>query len=134
MKKYTPLGSYLADQNATEVPMTFGEIERVIGAKLPPKAQQDRGWWSNNPSNNVLTKVWLEAGFRSERVDIASKRLVFRRLRPPSGWPTAPSPEGRVSGKEFLERVQAALGGSIHFAPDFDPTEPTGEIWDAEIE
>ncbi len=29
--------------------MTFSEIEKVTGVKLPPKAQHHRAWWSNNP-------------------------------------------------------------------------------------
>ena len=62
--------------------MSFAEIERVTGVKLPPKAQLQRAWWSNNPSNNVLTKVWLDAGFRSEKVDLEAMRLVFKRATP----------------------------------------------------
>ncbi|MEA2936481.1 MAG: hypothetical protein QOD74_3127, partial [Variibacter sp.] len=60
--------------------MTFAEIERITGSKLPPKAQHQRAWWSNNPSNNVMTKVWLEAGYETERVDMAGRKLVFRRV------------------------------------------------------
>ena len=31
----------------------------------------------------MLTKVWLEAGFKSEQVDMAKHKLVFRRVRQP---------------------------------------------------
>jgi hypothetical protein len=79
MSKYASLEKYLRDQPWDEVPMTFDDIERVIGAKLPP-AQRYRAWWSNNPSNNVMTKAWLSAGFRTERVDLAGRKLVFRRV------------------------------------------------------
>src|ERR1051326_4072218 len=79
MSKYDPLGKFLREQKRSEVPMTFAEIERVTGVKLPPKAQQHRAWWSNNPGNNVMTKVWLAAGFRSEQVDMDGKKLVFKR-------------------------------------------------------
>jgi hypothetical protein len=79
MSKYDGLGNYLLRQNTELVPMRFSEIEHVTGTKLPPKAQHHRAWWSNNPSNNVLTKVWLAAGFRTEQVDMVARRLVFRR-------------------------------------------------------
>ena len=70
MGKYEPLTEFLRMQAGNEVEMTFAQIERVIGSKLPPKAQKHRAWWSNNSSNNVMTKAWLEAGFRSEKVDM----------------------------------------------------------------
>ncbi len=70
MGKYEPLGQFLRKQRTPEVPMTFREIEKITGVKLPPKAQHHRAWWSNNPDNNVMTKVWLEAGFESAQVDM----------------------------------------------------------------
>jgi hypothetical protein len=79
MGKYDKLGAYLRAQSADEVPMSFVEIERVIGAKLAPRAQFHRAWWSNNPSNNVMTQVWRDAGFKTERVDTAAGTVVFRR-------------------------------------------------------
>ncbi len=61
MGKYSALGDYLRAQTRSEVPMTFAQIERVIGAKLP-KSHKYRAWWSNNAFNSVMTKTWLEAG------------------------------------------------------------------------
>lgn len=80
MGKYAPLGDFLRTRGTALVPMTFEEIEQVTGVKLPPKAQHHRAWWSNNPSNNVMTKVWLDAGYETERVDMAGRKLVFRRV------------------------------------------------------
>ena len=64
MSKYSRLGEFLRSQRTKEVPMTFAEIERVTGARLPANSPQYPAWWSNNPSNNVMTKIWLAAGFR----------------------------------------------------------------------
>src|SRR3954454_14045935 len=80
MGKYQPLGQFLRNQRTREVPLTFREIEKITGVKLPPKAQHQRAWWSNNPSNNVMTKVWLNAGFESAQVDMEACKLVFRRV------------------------------------------------------
>jgi hypothetical protein len=79
--KYQPLTTFLRSQHADRVPMSFTDIERVIGTKLPPSADLHRGWWSNNPTNNVMTHAWLEAGFESERVDLSARQLTFRRAR-----------------------------------------------------
>src|ERR1700761_863720 len=79
MSKYDALGRFLQSQNAEYVPMTFREIEKVTGTKLP-NSKQYPAWWSNNTWNNVMTKVWLDAGYRTEQVDVAHERLVFRRV------------------------------------------------------
>ena len=90
MSKYSALGEYLKRQRRDVVPMTFGEIEKITGAKLPASAHKYRPWWSNNPDNSVMTKVWLDAGFASEQVDIPARKLVFRRVRGPMETPPSP--------------------------------------------
>jgi len=80
MAKYEALGEFLKRQREERVSMSFAEIERIIAAKLPPSARKHRPWWSNNPTNSVITKVWLDAGFESTEVDMAGRRLVFRRV------------------------------------------------------
>ncbi len=79
MSKYEPLKHHLQNQTQNFVPMTFGQIERIIGAKLPASAYSHRAWWSNNPSNNVMTHFWLAAGFKTEDVNMTGRSLVFRR-------------------------------------------------------
>ena len=80
MSKYDALGNYLKHQRRDSVPMTFREIEKITGTKLPASSRY-RAWWSNNDFNSVLTKVWIEAGFKSEQVDMERRKLVFRRVR-----------------------------------------------------
>ena len=81
MSKYDALGIFLRSQKAAHIPMTFREIERVTGAKLP-NSKRYPAWWSNNTFNNVMTKVWMDAGFRTEQVDTRAEKLVFRREGP----------------------------------------------------
>lgn len=126
MGKYEPLTQFLVARAAMEVPMTFREIERVLGAPLPASKQYP-AWWSNNPSNNVMTKAWLKAGFQTERVDIGGERLVFRRVKPSaSGAPTL------EKGPNLLERIRERLAGTVTVPAGVDLTEPTGDIWDAD--
>ena len=124
--------------------MTFADIERVTGIKLPPKAQLHRAWWSNSPSNNVMTKVWLDAGFRSEQVDMASKKLIFKRVRPPNshhGGPAASSPPGGLDESQRGFKHEAttpmprrhpligALKGWLIIEPGYDLTQPAMPEW-----
>lgn len=80
MGKYEPLGQFLRNQAKLYVPMSFAEIEEILGAKLPSSKKQ-RAWWSNNPSNNVMTRQWLDAGYETESVDLTGEKLVFRKKK-----------------------------------------------------
>jgi len=129
MSKYEPLTNFLVDRKAEEISMTFAEIERVIDDSLPAAATRHRAWWSNNPSNNVMTKAWLEAGYKTERVDMGSRKLVFVRSHKvaPSARSESPQPAGSI-----LARLRERLAGTVKVAPGVDLTAPTGERWDAE--
>ena len=123
MSKYQPLTDYLRRSGAAVVPMTFEQVERLIGAKLPPTARK-RAWWSNNPTNNVMTKAWLAAGYESTRVDMTDGRLVFRLTRGSEG--------GRAERSDWFAAFHGGLRGTVTITPGTDLTAPTGEAWDAE--
>jgi hypothetical protein len=128
MGKYAPLGDYLRRQRTQEVPMTFAEIERVTGTKLPEKAQNYPAWWSNNPSNNVMTKVWLAEGFRTEQVNIASRKLVFRRVRDKKE--SALSTAEPTNSKETIRHPAfGMMKGLVRIMPGTDLTEPADPSW-----
>lgn len=131
MGKYEPLGAYLASQSRTHIPMSFDEIEAIIGEKLPASKQYP-AWWSNSPTNNVMTKEWLSAGYQTESVDIAGEKLVFRRVKKPSGafdkaatmrnLETADTPRQRTS-------IFGCMKGTLTLLPDVDLTEPADPEW-----
>ena len=135
MSKYENLGEFLKSQKNSAISMTFAEVERVIGHKLPRSARYP-AWWSNNPSNNVMTKIWLEAGFKTEQVDIEGRKLVFRRavsqtfpaqasnhtnMKP--GASSAPSAEARI------HPAFGSMKGLVQIAPGVDLTEPADPEW-----
>lgn len=128
MSKYDPLGHFLNSSRFNEVPMTFVEIERVLGFALPERSKKIRAWWSNNPDNSVLTKVWLAAGFRSEQVDMSSQKLVFRR----SSSSASKSAATKSEAKNTQPRRHPGFGlmkGLTTIAPGTDLTAPTGGDW-----
>lgn len=137
MSKYDLLGQYLKAQYASEVPMTFAEIERVIGTKLPPSAYRHRPWWSNNATNSVMTKVWLNSGYETSRVDIQARKLVFRRIareaKGVSGMPEAhrtfePGPD---NAKARRSPLFGCMKGTFTIEPGYDLTKPvySDEEW-----
>ena len=123
MSKYSALGDYLKRQPRDAVPMTFGAVEKIIGAKLPASAHKHRPWWSNNPDNSVMTKVWLDAGFQSEQVDIAARKLVFRRVR------RLPSAAAQSEGEKPFHPAYGAMQGLIRIMPGTDLTQPADPEW-----
>jgi hypothetical protein len=119
------LGEYLKRQRGDRVPMTFAEIEKVIKTKLPASAHKHRPWWSNNPNNSVMTKVWLDAGFESAQVDMPARKLVFRRVRKPKAEGAAAQSAG---GKPF-HPLYGAMKGLIRVMPGTDLTQPADPEW-----
>jgi len=126
MSKYSALGDYLRRQRTERVPMTFGDIERITGSKLPPSARKHRPWWSNNAQNSVLTKVWLEAGFQSEQVDMQGRKLVFRRVRAPQ--PALATGQGTEQDVPF-HPLYGAMKGLIRITSGTDLTQPADPEW-----
>lgn len=124
MSKYQRLGDFLRAQNQERIPMSFTDIERVTKAKLPPSAHKYRPWWSNNPTNSVLTRVWLDAGYESEQVDMAGQRLVFRRVTEPPAQQSVPAPPSSP-----IHPAYGALKGLAKVAPGVDLTAPADPDW-----
>jgi hypothetical protein len=125
MGKYDPLRAFLLSSNAEEVPLSFEEIEALLGAPLPP-SQKHPAWWSNNPTNNTMTRMWLEAGYRTERLDVDGRKVVFRRAAARKG------DDGTERVLSIVDRVRAALAGTVRVQSGYDLTSPTGEHWDAQ--
>ena len=126
--KYAPLESHLRDSGRAHVPMTFREIEHVIGAGLPPAAFRHRALWSNNPGNWVMTKAWLAAGYETEKVDMRNGKLVFRKAST-----SAPAQDAEPTALErsgSFEDVFGALKGTVTIAPGTNLTDPIDEDWD----
>ncbi len=136
MGKYQKLGHFLRAQERPRIALTFAEIERIIEGRLPPSAYKYRPWWSNNASNSVMTRQWLAAGFRTQQVDLAGKRLVFVRAPTKSpalqmGFADPPAPFLPQDEKAREHPLLDALKGSFTVAPDCDLTEPAMPEWAA---
>ena len=141
MTKYEPLTGHLSSLEKENVPMTFAEIEKVIGNELPPSAFKHRPWWSNNPSNSVITYSWLRARYKTVHVDMKGRKLVFRKAPPdelPADVVTA-AREGLSDNDEsrtgdgdnggLFSRIFGALKDTVTVASGTDLTMPTNEKW-----
>lgn len=126
MSKYDALKKHLSTSREKRIRMSFAAIEKVLGVPLPP-SKRHQAWWSNNPSNNVMTRAWLGAGFRTEEVDVAGEKVTFVRA---GRLPTPPSAAHQDKGG--AERYRSLLGcmkGTTIVMPGVDLTEPADPEW-----
>ena len=142
MSKYQSLATHLHQSGQDSIAMTFAKIERIVGAKLPPSAFKYRAWWSNNPMNSVITRAWLDAGYKTEKVDMSKRKLIFKKVFLDTSTEKLSGEQlsfrkGRVAETADMRsfsfsRIFGALKGTVTIMPDVDLTLSTGETWDAE--
>ncbi|HEX3916254.1 MAG TPA: hypothetical protein VHW60_02870 [Caulobacteraceae bacterium] len=87
MSKYEPLEHFL--RSCSRAPRTFGEVEAILGFKLPESAHQHRGWWANEPKSHVQARAWMSAGWQVWAVKLDEGEVEFRRPSTgpePSDW------------------------------------------------
>ena len=65
--KYEALEDYLVRRQLSvhEITVSFKQIEKIIGDKLPNSAHTYSAWWANqtNTKNRPQAKAWLDANF-----------------------------------------------------------------------
>lgn len=153
MGKYEPLTHYLQNQPVEIWDARFSEIERVLGFPLPRSAHEYPAWWANQDPGHSQTRGWRDAGWETGKVDLAAKKVRFKRqpnpgIRRPSADITFSNADAlwekaqRLSGiddrdalikaaLEALIRCEAvkqfaAIGGSM---PDFTVPERERPTW-----
>ncbi len=133
MSKYAPLTTHLRASGQASVPLSFDKIERIIGVKLPPSAFKYRAWWSNNPTNSVITHAWLDAGYKTANVDMSGRKLVFRKSSESELTPEASDERETPNGGDvaYFSRIYGALQGTVTIHQGTDLTSPVDVEWDA---
>lgn len=80
--KYRPLYEALQNTAASDVTLSFAEIEGILGTSLPESAHRYQAWWSNDESGtHSHARAWLAAGFSTGGVNLRARQVVFRRRR-----------------------------------------------------
>ena len=84
MGKYDPLRRFLEDAapNASQITLSFRQIEQILGDTLPPSAREHRPWWANPSSvtDHPTAQAWLAAGRKVDKVDRQEEWVRFRGL------------------------------------------------------
>ena len=79
--KYAPLHRHLSNLDAREWATTFREVEKILGATLPPSARTYQEWWNPSDHTHTQARAWMIAGWEPAIVNIRAETVVFRRTR-----------------------------------------------------
>ena len=79
-QRYMKLHDYLLRRNASQIRLTFAEIEGIIGRVLPDSAREHRAYWANDPKHSQA-KAWLNAGMYAKELDLDGKAVTFVRKK-----------------------------------------------------
>lgn len=83
-KDYNKLSVYLSQNNENKIILFFGEIEEIIGKRLPNSARNNNKfiWWSNDNSRNghVQSKEgWLNVGYKVKTSLLTEEKVIFEK-------------------------------------------------------
>ena len=73
---------HLAAMTGPNWPVSFAELEAILGFELPISARLYRAWWSNQKhgAGHSHALAWFAAGWNTRSVDLEAETLVFERV------------------------------------------------------
>jgi hypothetical protein len=78
--KYATLRAFLSARSEPRISMSFAEVAAAAKVKLPASAFRYPQWWQNDAEHHVQAKAWIEAGYKTENVDLDARRVEFVRV------------------------------------------------------
>jgi hypothetical protein len=75
--KYYKLGEYLENLDSEKVTLSYGEVEGILGFKLPNSAKNHNAWWSNGGHDH--SRAWNDYGWASYKINLG-KSISFRKM------------------------------------------------------
>lgn len=84
--RYASLTAYLRDKGGTSLKLTFEEIEKILGSRLPVSARASRAWWANR-KGGLQARSWMDAGYSASELDLEGQVVTFAPLPEPSNLP-----------------------------------------------
>jgi hypothetical protein len=76
--KYHRLWAWLIDQPGSRIETTFGEVEEIIGMRLPPSCRKHQAHWHSYEGSAVVRAVH-DAGWQARDVSLKHEQITFVR-------------------------------------------------------
>jgi hypothetical protein len=79
MALYDPLYKWLRSKSAKNICVTFGQIEAVLGFRLPDTARDRPQWWANEMADtrHVQCRAWMDAGFQTRNLNLRRESVEY---------------------------------------------------------
>lgn len=122
--KYAALKRFLGGQSQDRLGMSFADIERVLETPLPASAYRRAAWWANDATGHAQAKAWLEAGFKTEQVNIEGKSVTFARISSVQRGVREMQEPYQAGAPVKKHPMAGALKGTFKIAPGWDLTRP----------
>lgn len=111
MGKYEPLRRHLENLDSPHWDVEFSDIEKVLGFPLPASAYRHSAWWANEThGSHSHARGWQDAGWETQSVDLAARKLRFRKARPDRGGESPQSANQARPQADLWERAQSISG------------------------
>jgi hypothetical protein len=72
------LFDFLNTKKATQITLTFDELEDILGNKLPESSLVFDSWWRNDKTHSQA-RAWMSAGWRTTRPNPHERKVTFVR-------------------------------------------------------
>ncbi len=78
---YLHFVEYLRDLKKDEVDLSFEDIEKILGKKLPGSARKHDAWWysTKKEQGHILAYLWQKEGWERYELDRKRERIILRR-------------------------------------------------------
>lgn len=81
MSKYDPLMDFLDKCQDVEITLSYEEIEKIIGEKLPNTAYKKTEWWSNHDQTHTQSSAWSDVGYKTKNVRLGMTVTFYREMK-----------------------------------------------------
>ncbi|MFB7157994.1 MULTISPECIES: hypothetical protein [unclassified Lysinibacillus] len=77
-EKYLQLQQFLKSNGSECITLSFGNIEMILGFKLPDSAYKYSAWWSNNIGSHTQAHSWVDAGYKTQSIQLGNQ-VIFKK-------------------------------------------------------